>query len=274
MKRMAGTRIKAALATMLACVAIGQAARVDRIDIYDRSDNALLFVTFAYDSTGTNIGRSVFASDSTFLRSTTFAPSGSSVKETSVDFNAITVLTTTINAVSGGTSSFSTVDQFGLDQFGGAMSYTPAATSNYNLSQSGGPSYKEQYVLNADGTLAKINILDATGSLLYYAVPSAVTLVTALPHAMTGRVSSITANRGRLKVRLSLVHPGLVCVELFTPAGRRLGMPVNKTFGSGIHAFEVNAFGPSGIQLGNGAYVVRLTIDGTTAVCSTVLLER
>lgn len=272
-KRAAGTRM-VALAAVLAGFTICQAARIDRIDIYDKSDNPLLFVTFAYDSSGANIGRSVFASDSTFLRSTTFQTTGTTVKETSKDFDDNLVFTTTINTVAGGASSFSTVDQFGLDQFGGSMSYSLASANNYSFSQNSGPTYQEQYLYAGDGTLNRINILDAGGSLMYYALVSVTAGVAARPRAMTGQISLITANRGHIKVRLALVHSGTVSVELFTLAGRRVAVLVNKVFSEGNHAFEVSALGTNDNQLGNGAYIIRMTIDGVTAVCNKAPLQR
>ena len=272
MKKAAGIRMIAAL-TVLTVITICHAARVDRIDIYDKSDNHLLFVTFAYDSTGANIGRSVFTSDSTFLRSTTFQPSATAVKETSIDFNNNLVFATTTAPATGG-AAFSTVDQFGLDQFGGAMNYTQTSANTYDVSQNGMLSCKEQYQFGADGTLNRIDILDKNGSLVYYALATPVTGVMSPLHAIPGQATLIAANRGHIRVGFVLVHSGRVCVEVYTLAGRRAAVLVDKMFDGGDHTFAVSVLGPGGSRLGNGAYVVRLTIDGVAAVSNKLLLQR
>jgi hypothetical protein len=272
MKRAAKIRMITA-AIVMTWFAIGQAARIDRIDIYDKADNHLLFATFAYDSTGANIGRSVFTSDSTFLRTTTFQPSGTGVKETSVDFNNSLVFATTTAPSAGGTA-FSTVDQFGMDQFGGAMTATQSSANNYDISQNTTVVCKEQYQFGADGTLNRINILDKSGSLTYYALVTPTTGALSPVGATPGRASLISANRGRVNAVFSLVHSGRVCVEAFTLTGRRAAVLVDKMFEGGNHAFAVSVFGQGGSRFPNGAYVVRLTIDGVTAVSGKMLLER
>jgi hypothetical protein len=272
-RRMSGLRMAVA-AAILGGVTLCQAARIDRIDIYDKSDNHLLFVTFAYNAGDTNIGRSVFASDSTFLRSTKFQTSGTGVKETSVDFDDNLVFSTTISAATGGKTSFSTVDQFGLDQYGGAMSYTIPSPNNYDLSQSNGTVCKEQYQFGADGTLLRINVLDKNGTLIYYALPNRTTGSIARLPGSAAQLFLITANRGRIKIRLGMMNPGRVCGELYTPAGRRAAGLVDGIFDRGNHAINVNALGSNGNRLGNGAYIIRLTIDGVTMVSRKILLQR
>jgi hypothetical protein len=272
-RRMSRLRM-AVTAAILGGVTLCQAARIDRIDIYDKSDNHLLFVTFDYDSAGKNTGRSVFASDSTFLRSTKFQTSGAGVKETSFDLEDNLVFSTTINAPTGGKTSFSTVDQFGLDQYGGAMSYTVPSPNNYDVSQSNGTVCKEQYQFGTDGTLLRINVLDKNGSLIYYALPNRTTGTIARPHGSTAQFSLITANRGRIKIRLGMMNPGRVCGELYTPAGRRAAGLVDGIFDRGNHTINVNALGSNDYPFGNGAYIIRLTIDGVTVVSRKILLQR
>jgi hypothetical protein len=260
--------------TVFTVAGLCNAARIDRIDIYDKSDNPLLFVTFDYDSTGANTGRSVFASDSTFLRSATFQTTGTSVKESSIDFNGSLVFSTTRSPSTGGNGSFSTIDQFGMDQFGGAMSYSLASANNYTVTQNGQLSCSEQYQLAADGTLSRINILDKTGSLMYYAIASPATSVSAPPREMIMQPVLTIGNRGIIRARFGLIRSSHVCLEIYTLAGRKAAGLIDKIFGSGSHALSVSVPGPGARGLGNGAYVVRLTIDGTAAVSGRMLLQR
>jgi hypothetical protein len=259
---------------VLAFVALCEAARVDRIDIYDKSDNHLLFVTFDYDSTGANTGRSVFASDSTFLRSTTFQPSGTAVKENSIDFNGSLVFSTTRSPSTGGNASFSTIDQFGMDQFGGPMSFSLASSNNYTVTQNGQLSCTEQYQIAADGTLNRITILDKTGSLMYYAIASPVTAISVSPSEMPKQPVLAIGNRGIIKARFNLVRSSHVCLEIYTCAGRKAAGLIDKIVSGGSHELDASVPGPGGKGLGNGAYIVRLTIDGTAAVSNKMLLQR
>ena len=274
MKKSAGIQAMIA-AAVLAAVSLCPAAPITRVDIYDKSDNHLLFATFDYDGTGKNTGRSVFTSDSTFLRSTTFGPSGTAAKETSIDFNNNPVFVTTINAPVAGKTAFSTVDRFGLTHFGPSMNYQETSANNYDITQNGVLSCKEQYEFGANGDLNKITVLDKNGTLAWYAlVMNQVSAVTNPLNLIPLRSSLFTANRGRVRIRFDLAETGAVRAELFTAAGRRAAILINGKYTGGTHFLTVSASGADGIQLGNGTYIVRMTVNGAAAVNSRLLLQQ
>ena len=93
-----------------------------RLDLFDAQGNHLMFVTFDYDQDGENTGRSVFMSDSTFMRSTKLIrDEGRVLKEISYNFNGDTVFTT--DYTYGVNTSFLVRDQFKLNSLGGPLSY-------------------------------------------------------------------------------------------------------------------------------------------------------
>jgi hypothetical protein len=214
----------------------------------------------------------VFTSDSTFLRSTTIQPgSGTAAsKENSVDYLGNPAFVTTINPPAAGKTSFSTVDQFGMTQFGPAMSYQETSANNYDITQNGVLSCKEQYEFGANGDLNKITVLDKNGAPAWYALVSHETSGTIRQPGLTALHSSrITAIRSEIRFKMNLASAGEVRAELFTPSGRRAAVLVDKKMGAGSHSFAVD-----GSPFGTGAYVVRVTIGGLPAVSGRVFLQK
>ena len=95
-----------------------------------------MFIEFEYDASGANISRSVYMSDSTFIKKTVIQNSsdGKKVKETSLNFNEDTLFSASFKT-DGSKNSINVKDQFGVDQFGGDVSYTEATTDNFDISQ-------------------------------------------------------------------------------------------------------------------------------------------
>jgi hypothetical protein len=258
------------------CFILFGAARIDRIDIYDKSDNHLLFVTFDYDAAGKNTGRSVFAGDSTFLRHTTFQTDvqGVVTKETSVDFDSNTVFSTTRN-VSAGKTTFSVFDQFGLDQLGGAASYSVSGQNAYDVTQNGAVINRISYDTAGDGSLSRINVLDKTGSLLYYAA------VTNATGVLQGNFSHVPGCPGiylvkgtRCAVTFQVSKRSLVSLEMFTVSGRNAGKLFCGQYTAGTYSFHVQLNAGGTARPAAGIYLFRLSIDGASAAVRTGMVER
>ena len=124
-------------------LAVSISARIDRVDIFDRAGNSLLFVEFEYDAEGKNTGRSVYASDSTFLRRTAFVNdnAGKRIREVSFDFNNDTIGRTEFSTI-GNKPGISVFDQFKLDQFGAPVSYSANGENSYDIYHNGSVVYK------------------------------------------------------------------------------------------------------------------------------------
>jgi hypothetical protein len=251
-------------------------ARINRLDVYDKTDNKLMFVTFQYDAAGKNTGRDVFFADSTFLRHTSlqFNAQNQVIKESSINFDSILVFYTNISS-SGTSSTFSVFDQFNLDQFGGAMSSSTSDQVTYTISQGGAAINKIKYTLTS-GSVQRIDVCDNAGAILYYALAGS-TPIHMDPDRQFVAVQrpSVTAlGRGYFKVFCNLLQPANLTLELFNISGRRAAVVMNKQFGPGAHSIKADAFASRPKTLSNGAYIVRLAIDGNQVVNMLSIIQK
>ena len=235
---------------------------VDRIDIYDNADNHMFFVTFDYDGAGNNIGRTVYASDSTFLRTTrlTMDAGGAVTAENSIDYDSNALFTTHITPQSGKTD-FTVKDQFTMDILGGPMSYTKSAAGEYAVSQGGVNLYKQKYAYATDGSLTRIDYTDASGALLYYAkVTQRTSISFASGHGTVHKFIPVfrRAAGGKLMVSFTLSTPSDVTVELFSSTGRLWAKTVGKFLAAGRRTLTL----PYNSAFGGGAYITRISVDG------------
>lgn len=250
---------------------------VDRIDIFDRADNHLLFVTFDYDSAGNKTGRTVYASDSTFLRSTTLAFDGTGkiVRETSVNFTGDTVFSTT-RSYQGNSSTFSVYDQFGLDQLGSPMSLNESSPGTFSVSQSGSSAgYKEVHVFNGDNMLTRINLCDQSNTVIYYAiVTNATSIASDFYRKIRNSASVVFGKSNRLLLRLFLGRKANVSIAVYDLTGRKVSVPVNKNYKSGRIKAAVPVSTAGGKPLASGAYVIRILVDNMNCFTAVRILQR
>ena len=249
-------------------------AGIDRLDIFDKDGNKLLFVTFQYDAGGKNIGRDVFAADSTFLRHTSFQTNsqGQITSESSADFDSNAVFSTAITTATG-SSTFSVFDQFKLDQLGGPVTVSTPDSASYDIKQDGAVINKINYSVSG-GTIQRIDVLDNAGAPLYYAIPTQVSGIRQPPHLASLASPRLTAlSNGRLKLVCDLDKKSEVKVEFFSVSGRLISVPLKKQYDLGTHAILVDPSASCRNQIGYGAYLVRVSIDDRRceAVSVTVL---
>jgi len=247
---------------------------IDRIDIYDNADNHLLFVTFAYDAAGNNTGRTVYASDSTFLRTTGFTKDagGAVTAENSIDYDSNALFTTIISPQSGKTN-FTVKDQFNMDILGAPTSYANGAAGEYTVSQGGATLYKQKYSYASDGSLTRIDYTDASGALLYYAKATRQTGTRFIAdHGAIPGLSPVfrAAAGGRLLVSFTLAAASNVTVELFSPAGRLTAKTIGKSLATGRRTLAV-AYNSA---LGGGAYIARISADGLPVFHGRLIVAR
>lgn len=252
------------------------AGGIDRLDIFDNADNRLLFVTFEYDSAGNNSGRTVYASDSTFLRSTRFTKDagGNVTVENSVDYESNPVFATRISPQTGRTD-FTVSDQFTMDMLGAPMSYTKstAVAGEYAISQGGATLYKQKYQYANDGSLTRIDYTDPSGTLLYYATVSLKTgTIAGDVHGMRLQLAPVfrAASGGKLLVLFTLAAPSDVSVELFTPAGRLALKTAGRSLGAGRRTLAATCSETSG----PGTYIARISVNGSPVFHGRLIMTR
>ena len=244
-------------AGILLCLGtFARGAPIARMDIYDHADNQLLFVTFAYNASGKCTGRSVYASDSTFLRSTSFG--GTAGTETDVDYDGNTIFTTTVKPPADGVTSFSTVDQFKQTQYGSPLSYKENDPGTFTVSQDNATLCRQEYVYDDDNELSRINVTDKNGALAGYALISHEDVPVRHNRMQPlSRPVQVSVNRRTMRLGFGLVAAGIVDCQLISPAGRKVLGVMRKRVGAGNHQFVFRD-----LPVSAGAYVMRITIDG------------
>ena len=257
--------IRALLLLCLGCTGSswGQ-PRLDRLDFYDKANNALFFVTFEYDGGGKNTGRTVYMSDSTFVRRTVFVndAAGNRARETSFNFNGDTAGYTTFTTVNT-KPTISAFDQFGLEQLGGPVSYGATATNEYDVSQKGATVNKMQYQCDVSNNLMRVNVQDAGGQLLYYAIVNSSTGAITSPHRASPAPSLSVIGSRYCRIRLTIDKPSVVNLDAYTPAGRRVAGILSTICGPGNADISADL---AAARIPNGLYLLRVSIDGATAL--------
>lgn len=244
---------------------------ITRLDIYDASDNHLLFVTFEFTGDGVCTGRNVYASDSTFLYHTA-VQNGTTVpvKEISVDYNENPLFTSTISS-SAGKTDFSTVDQFGLSQFGSPLSHTQIEPNTYEINQGSTFLCKEKYEYDSIGELSRIIMLDKNGEKMWYANVQNKNVGVHKPKNVRSLNSlKVSANRGSVMLRCKLNSEQFVSAELLTPAGRRVRYLVHNKLTKGDHVF----ISPRKELPANGAYIVRISTDNISVLVQKIFIQK
>jgi hypothetical protein len=239
------------------------ASPIARIDVYDKADNHLLFVTFEYNGSGECIGRNVFTSDGTFLRTTRFTKDGGGnvTAENSIDYEDNPLSTTSISPQSGKTD-FTIKDQFNMDLLGAPMSYTKGAAGEYTISQGGSTLYKQKYEFANDGSLSRVTFADAAGTLLYYAkVIQTGRVIRGTGNGISTRFTPVfrVAADGKLLVSFTLAAPSRVTLELFTPTGRLAAKTAAMSLAGGRRTLAASC----DQTLGVGTYIARISADGS-----------
>lgn len=244
-----------------------------RLDLFDAQGNHLMFVVFENDQNGNNIGRTVYMSDSTFVRSVgiTRNAQGERTKETSLNYNGDTVLTSTY-AKSGESTTLTVRNQFGLDQFGVPVTYRASGADEYAISQRGAAINTMRYEYDGQGNPTKISVLDPAGTQLYYGTFSDVGILAPRYNAQRSVPQVSMRGNGVLSVRFALARPARVRCELVTLHGRRAGELFSGMFSKGAHQKQVRLTSLSSKRTADGMYVVVLTIDGVVVSRSRQLI--
>jgi hypothetical protein len=106
-----------------------------RLDLFDKADNKLMFVTFTYDPvTNNNTGRTVYMADSTFVRQTAInrTNEGKRESEISYDFKGDTSFVAKYTRKET-SATMALADRFGIDQIGGGVGYSENSEESVNL---------------------------------------------------------------------------------------------------------------------------------------------
>lgn len=238
-------------------------APVKRMDIFDNADNSLLFVEFEYDNNGNNISRTVFMADSSFVKKTVFINDGSGnrVRENSFNFNDDT-LGYTVFSNQNNKPSINVFDQFGLNQFGTPVGYELNGEDQYDIYQNGSVLYKIKYMYTVDGDLESVNIMDKSGSTLYYATfLSAIKTMYQVAKSVTKMECIVTADRCKLTIMLKKDCELKACI--YNLSGKLVSVPYTGNLKAGMRSVAFKLDQTNAKKIASGAYIMRLFVDGS-----------
>ena len=249
--------------------------QVKRLDLFDAQGNHLMFVDFEYDQTGKNTGRSVYMSDSTFVRTVAITrdAQGGVSKETSFNFNDDTVFSTTYSS-NGDTKSITVRDLFGMDQLGAPVSYRTSGDNNFTISQKGVDINKMGYEFNGQGDLEKVSVTDNSGTLLYYGLFSYGTGINNQKNIHYQKPNISLRGNTLMAARFTLNRPAEVRCELIALNGRRSGVLFAALFPPGTHRKNMRIHSTSCFASKNGIYLVTLSIEGIIVASSRQVILR
>jgi hypothetical protein len=259
-----------AIALLFLCLLVSASENPSRLDLYDASDNHLMFMTFQYNEAGLNTGREVFMSDETFMRrvAINYNSEGKRISEVSYNFNEDT--SWVMRYQHGEATGFSIVDQFKMDYVGGMVNYTPGADQlNFDLTyqKTGGAAARMAYEKDGAGNLTKVSVFDQSGAMQYYGVFNSTGVIRgAKSGGVKGSSQAVVKARGGsvIEVSFNLRTAGEVRCDLITLSGRHAGTLLRGRMEAGIQQRSFRLDGKAFRGVAGGVYIFVVSIDGVT----------
>lgn len=247
-----------------------------RIDLYDGSDNHLMYITFKYDADGCNVGRTIYMADSTFMRDVVimYNDLGQRIREVSYNFNGDTIYTSNYVHSKDGTG-FTLRDRFGLDLAGDRVIYSNVNPSYVDLiyEHSTDHAATVSYTRDSEGRPQRVDITNKPGRDVYYGI---FTYSTAIDDSRSKLKReklppvSIQTMASRITVAFNLRSSGEVRCELLTLSGRRVALLHNGKMPQGTFTRHFNLDGDAG-RLSSGVYLIKVSINGSAVLNSRYL---
>lgn len=239
-----------------------------RLDIYNGSDNHLMYMTFRYNAEGRTTGRTIYMADETFMRDVAinYDSLGRRLNEVSYNFNGDTMYVTNFLQAENGTM-FNISDQFKLDLTGDRVIYSNADPLNFGLmyKQSGEQAAAVRYTKDAiSGQLRRVDIAGRISSDSYYGLftygePAGVLRIA--PKAGKLPQTSIQSRASRIDVNFNLQSAGDVRCELLTLSGRRAAVLWSGRIQKGSYSRHFNIDKDAGL-LSEGVYLFKVSVNG------------
>jgi hypothetical protein len=258
--------------TLLSASMAYSAALPTHLDLFDASDNHLMYIDFTYNGTGQLTKRTVYMSDGTFMRDVeVYADAeGRHTAEVSKNFNGDTSFVMSYK-YNGATTSFSIRDQFKLDHVGGEVSYSNADPLNYLLTYSDNTSAARiQYENDASGNLAMVKVYGKNDALQFYGTFSIVGVKQPVRSLSTAPQALVKTRGSRvIDVELTMKAPGTVKCELMSLSGRRAGVVLNEEVQQGNFLKSIHV--GTHAKVANGVYLLTVSVNGNVVASSRYL---
>lgn len=250
-----------------------------QLDLYDASNNHLMYITFDYDTVGRNTGRHIFMADETFMRSVeiTYDDMGRRLNEVSYNFNGDTIYTTSFSQASNGTS-FTIQDQFGLDLTGDRIVYSNDNLFDFSLmyGQTGEQAAMVAYTKTEDDHFVRVDIIGQSNEDAYYGL---VTYGEMMEVSQSGQKSgkhsqvSILSRAKRIDVTFNLRSAGNARCELLTLSGRSAVVLYDGRMRKGSHTHRFNLDRDAQERLSSGVYLFKVSVNGKGVMHSRYLYQ-
>jgi len=248
-----------------------------RLDLYDASDNHLMYLTFNYDGSNRCVRRTVYMADSTFMRRVEifYSADGRRSTEVSYNFNDDTSWVMTYQQTPDATG-FSITDNFKVDWVGGNVTYSMADPLRFELKyqNTGKTAAKMNYQKDGIGNLVRVDVTDQNGVMQYYGVFSTegVGVIRAAAGAANLPQATVTARGGLvMEVQFNLRTAGEVRCDLVTLSGRCAATLLRTNLQPGAHTQSIRRDHGALRGVAGGVYVVTVSVDGVTVVRSRYL---
>ncbi|MCX7727431.1 MAG: hypothetical protein N2053_11365 [Chitinispirillaceae bacterium] len=251
-----------------------------RLDIYDASDNHLMFVEFKYEN-GRNTERIVYMSDSTFVRRVyiRYRQDGSRKEELSYNFNEDTSFILTYK--DGGFTVESYINRAEdlkenrLDYVGGAVRWETLDNLNFNLFYNVDNSLAAimNYEADESGNLVRVRIKDPLSEDEYVGVFTNEEVSVKQPYIGNQRLNYFDLKRsggGIIEFEVNLTNKKEVSCELIGLNGVKVRTLFKEGLKEGNYKKTIR-IGRGNEKLPNGVYVLIFKIDGKVIMKSRYL---
>lgn len=240
-----------------------------RLDLYDASDNHLMFVEFKYEN-GRNTERIVYMSDSTFVRRVVvnYSENGSRKEEISYNFNQDTSFFLTYK--NGGFSVESYIGRDGpkenrLDYVGGVVRWETSDNLNFDLyyNVDNSPAATMNYETDESGNLVKVKIKDPLSGDEYYGIFTNAEVSVKQPLILNQRLNFFELRRaegGIIEFEINLTNKKEVSCELMQLNGVKVKTIFKEGLKEGKHHRIVRLNGNN--RIANGIYILMFKMDG------------
>jgi hypothetical protein len=247
--------------------------RIGWIEFYDAADNLQLLVENHYEPNGACVGRSVYAPDTFFFRTTVFADDsqGRRTREISSNFNSMPAGELTFSYNSG-TTSFSVLSEFGESLFQGRYPEIDGQPT-YQITDNLGRSVCTlQYEYGAQGVPSRINILGPSGTMMYHVQVS--TTASSMRRDFSQLPMSFHAMQRAGKFKVSFVCRESVPVSccLFDMQGKLLQSLFKGQYRPGVHENTIE-FGHGHFSKAGQMAMIRFTAGTYTEVQTVNLVQ-
>jgi len=133
--------------------------------------------------------------------------------------------------------------------------------NQYDIYHNGSVVYKMKYIYTADGEPERVNVMDKSGAILYYATfSSAIKTIFQSVKSVTKLDFIVTADKCKLTILLKKESELKACI--YSLSGKLVSVPYTGTLKAGIRSVAFRLDQANAKKVASGMYIMRLFVDG------------